>query len=82
MTPVFLTADGVPRMTIVRRPSVGASMLGGSITVPPTPCTHAPARPVHPWTGEDATAGTVAVVGAGQDGPAARRPVRRTTAGP
>jgi nucleotide sugar dehydrogenase len=55
-------------MTIVRRPSVGASMLGGSITVASAPCTHAEARPVHPWTGEDGTAGTVAVVGAGKMG--------------
>jgi nucleotide sugar dehydrogenase len=55
-------------MTIVRRPSVGASMLGGSITVPPNPCAHPPARRVSPWTGEDGTAGTVAVVGAGKMG--------------
>jgi nucleotide sugar dehydrogenase len=53
---------------IATRPSVGASMLGGSITVPSSPCTHTPARPVHPWTGEDGTAGTVAVVGAGKMG--------------
>jgi nucleotide sugar dehydrogenase len=43
-------------------------MLGGSITVPPNPCVHGPARAVHPWTGEDATTGTVAVVGAGKMG--------------
>jgi nucleotide sugar dehydrogenase len=55
-------------MKIVRRPSAGASMLGGSITVPSSPCVHAPARAVHPWTGEDGTAGTVAVVGAGKMG--------------
>ncbi len=55
-------------MSIVRRPSSGASMLGGSITVPPSPCLHAPARPVDGWTGEDGTAGTVAVVGAGKMG--------------
>jgi nucleotide sugar dehydrogenase len=53
---------------IVTRPSVGASMLGGSITVPSRPCTHEPARPVHPWTGAEGTAGTVAVVGAGKMG--------------
>ena len=53
---------------ITTRPSVGASMLGGSITVPSSPCTHAPARAVHPWTGEEGTAGTVAVVGAGKMG--------------
>jgi nucleotide sugar dehydrogenase len=50
------------------RPSVGASMLGGSITVQPRPCTHQPARPVHPWVGEEGTAGSVAVVGAGKMG--------------
>ena len=55
-------------MTIVRRPSVGASMLGGSIAVAANPCRHAPARAVHPWTGEEGTAGTVAVVGAGKMG--------------
>jgi nucleotide sugar dehydrogenase len=53
---------------IVLRPSVGASMLGGSIAVPPQPCTHGPARSVAPWTGEQGTAGTVAVVGAGKMG--------------
>ena len=53
---------------VVSRPSVGASMLGGSITVPPQPCTHGPARAVSPWAGEDGTAGTVAVVGAGKMG--------------
>ena len=53
---------------IVTRPSVGASMLGGSIKLPPQPCTHGPARPVTPWTGEEGTAGTVAVVGAGKMG--------------
>lgn len=55
-------------MSIVRRPTAGASMLGGSITVPPSPCVHAPARPVDAWTGEPGTAGTVAVVGAGKMG--------------
>ena len=53
---------------IVTRPTVGASMLGGSITLPPQPCTHAPARPASPWTGEEGTVGTVAVVGAGKMG--------------
>jgi len=43
-------------------------MLGGSIHVTPNPCRHAPPRAVHPWTGEDGTAGTVAVVGAGKMG--------------
>ncbi len=55
-------------MSIVGRPSVGASMLGGSIRVPASPCTHPPARQARPWTGEDGTAGTVAVVGAGKMG--------------
>ena len=55
-------------MTIVGRPSVGATMLGGSIAAAASPCRHGPARAVHPWVGEDATAGTVAVVGAGKMG--------------
>ncbi len=55
-------------MTIVRRPSVGASMLGGSIRLATSPCVHPPARRTSPWTGEDGTAGTVAVVGAGKMG--------------
>jgi nucleotide sugar dehydrogenase len=53
---------------IVSRPSVGASMLGGSIKLPPQPCTHGAARRVSPWTGEEGTAGSVAVVGAGKMG--------------
>jgi nucleotide sugar dehydrogenase len=55
-------------VTIVARPSVGASMLGGSIHVTPNPCRHAASRAVDPWIGEDGTAGTVAVVGAGKMG--------------
>ena len=55
-------------MTIVGRPSVGASMLGGSIHVAPNPCRHAEAHIVHRWTGEESTAGIVAVVGAGKMG--------------
>jgi nucleotide sugar dehydrogenase len=43
-------------------------MVGGSIALPPNPCSHAPARSVRPWAGEDGTAGTVAVVGAGKMG--------------
>ncbi len=43
-------------------------MLGGSIRVAPAPCRHAPARAARPWTGEDGTSGTVAVVGAGKMG--------------
>ncbi len=53
---------------IVLRPSVGASMLGGSISVAPQPCAHGPARTVSPWTGAEGTAGTAAVVGAGKMG--------------
>lgn len=53
---------------IVDRPSVGASLLAGGIRIPPRPCRHAPARSVHPWAGEEGTAGTVAVVGAGKMG--------------
>lgn len=55
-------------MSIVSRPTTGPSLLGGSIELPVAPCTHAPARSVSPWTGEDGTAGTVAVVGAGKMG--------------
>jgi nucleotide sugar dehydrogenase len=55
-------------MTIVHRPSTGASMLGGSIRLAASPCVHPPARRASPWTGEDGTAGTVAVVGAGKMG--------------
>ncbi|MCU0479039.1 MAG: nucleotide sugar dehydrogenase [Chloroflexi bacterium] len=55
-------------MTIVRRPSVGTSLLGGSIHLAPRPCAHPPARAISPWTGEDGTAGSVAVVGAGKMG--------------
>jgi nucleotide sugar dehydrogenase len=54
---------------IVARPTTtGPSLLGGSIELPLAPCTHAVARPVAPWTGEEGTAGTVAVVGAGKMG--------------
>jgi nucleotide sugar dehydrogenase len=56
-------------MTIVRRPtSTGASMLGGSIELPPQKCRHVESRQVRPWTGEQGTSGTVAVVGAGKMG--------------
>ncbi len=55
-------------MSIVRSPSVGTSMLGGSIHVPVNPCRHPEAHLVHRWTGEEATAGIVAVVGAGKMG--------------
>ena len=43
-------------------------MLGGSIVLPAHGCSHGPARPVSPWTGETGTAGTVAVIGAGKMG--------------
>ncbi len=55
-------------MTIVARPSVGTSLLGGSIHLAPNPCRHPVARAVPAWNGEDGTAGTVAVVGAGKMG--------------
>jgi len=55
-------------MTIVRRPSASASLLGGTIALPENPCRHAEPRRVAPWTGEEGTAGTVAVVGAGKMG--------------
>jgi len=54
---------------IVARPTnTGPSLLGGSIELPVAPCEHAAARPVAPWTGEEGTSGTVAVVGAGKMG--------------
>lgn len=54
---------------IVRRPTQsGPSLLGGTIELPPRPCTHEPPSPTSPWTGEPGTAGTVAVVGAGKMG--------------
>jgi nucleotide sugar dehydrogenase len=56
-------------MTISSRPSATApSLLGGSIEVTPNPCRHPEARRVAPWVGEDGTAGTVAVIGAGKMG--------------
>jgi nucleotide sugar dehydrogenase len=56
-------------MTITTRPTLtGPSLLGGSIELPPNPCSHAPARTVAPWTGERGTSGVVAVVGAGKMG--------------
>jgi UDP-N-acetyl-D-mannosaminuronate dehydrogenase len=50
------------------RPSTTSSLLGGSISLPPSPCRHGAARLVSPWVGEPGTAGTVAVVGAGKMG--------------
>ena len=55
-------------MTITNRPSSTANLAGGSITSEPNPCRHPFARPVRPWRGEPATAGIVAVVGAGKMG--------------
>ncbi|HYX10811.1 MAG TPA: nucleotide sugar dehydrogenase [Candidatus Acidoferrum sp.] len=56
-------------MTITTRPTAaGASLLGGSIELPPSACRHQPAQPVEPWTGQEGTAGTVGVVGAGKMG--------------
>lgn len=56
-------------MSIVTRPSTGASLAGGSIVLPVNECRHAlPPRRVSPWVGESGTAGTVAVVGAGKMG--------------
>jgi nucleotide sugar dehydrogenase len=56
-------------MSIVSRPSTGASLLGGSIVLPTNECRHQlPPRRVAPWTGEPGTAGVVAVVGAGKMG--------------
>ncbi|MEW5992574.1 MAG: nucleotide sugar dehydrogenase [Chloroflexota bacterium] len=56
-------------MSIVSRPSSGASLLGGSIVLPVNDCHHAlPPVSVSPWAGEPGTAGTVAVVGAGKMG--------------
>ncbi len=56
-------------MSIVDRPSTGSSLLGGSIVLPVNECRHAlPPRRVSPWGGEQGTAGTVAVVGAGKMG--------------
>ncbi len=56
-------------MSIVTRPSGGASLLGGSIVLPANPCAHEmPPRRVNPWIGESGTVGTVAVIGAGKMG--------------
>jgi len=55
-------------MSIVTRPSVGGSLVGGAIALPLNPCVHPTARLVASWTGEPDTAGTVAVVGAGKMG--------------
>ncbi|MBI2763956.1 MAG: nucleotide sugar dehydrogenase [Chloroflexi bacterium] len=56
-------------MSIVTRPSAGATLLGGSIVLPANACPHTlPPRRVSPWIGGPGTAGTVAVVGAGKMG--------------
>jgi len=53
---------------IVRSPGAGASLVGGSIELPPSPCTHGRPRVVTPWEGDPDTVGIVAVVGAGKMG--------------
>jgi nucleotide sugar dehydrogenase len=55
-------------MRIVGRPTVEASVLGGTITLAEPACQHGPARAVSPWVGDEGTAGRVAVVGAGKMG--------------
>ena len=55
-------------MTIRTSPTTAATLIGGTIDLPETTCTHEPARSVTPWTGEPGTAGTVTVVGAGKMG--------------
>ena len=56
-------------MTITSRPSGGAaSLLGGSIELPPNQCRHGQPSRATPWIGTPGTAGTVAVVGAGKMG--------------
>ncbi len=55
-------------MTITTRPTSSTSVLGGTISLPESPCLHDAARRVAPWTGQPGTVGTVAVVGAGKMG--------------
>jgi nucleotide sugar dehydrogenase len=56
-------------MTVTDRPLVAVpSMLGGSIELPSHPCTHPAPRRVAPWSAEEGTVGTVAVIGAGKMG--------------
>jgi nucleotide sugar dehydrogenase len=55
-------------MTVVSRPTRVVSFLGGAITPPVNPCTHAAPRTVVPWTGEPGTVGRAVVVGAGKMG--------------
>ena len=55
-------------MSVTTRPSIGASLLGGSIELPTMPCRHDEPRAVAPWRGEPGTVGRVAVVGAGKMG--------------
>ena len=66
-------------MTIVRRPSVGASMLGGSIHVPPNPCRHAAPRAVRtgerPYVDGEDGAWAVVMATALLDAAASGRPV-------
>ena len=56
-------------MTITSRPSAAAaSLLGGSIELPPNQCRHGEPSRATPWHGAPGTVGTVAVVGAGKMG--------------
>ncbi len=56
-------------MTITSRPSAAAaSLLGGSIELPPNQCRHGEPSRATPWLGAPGTVGTVAVVGAGKMG--------------
>jgi nucleotide sugar dehydrogenase len=55
-------------MTITDRPSSSTSALGGTAVVQERGCVHPEPRTVSPWVGEDATAGSVVVVGAGKMG--------------
>ena len=55
-------------MSIVRRPSRTADILGGGGTLTPNDCAHGPTQAVSPWRGGPGTTGTVAVVGAGKMG--------------
>jgi len=56
-------------MTIVHRPSSLSSSASGEPLEPASrACRHGPARQIRPWAGAPGTAGTVAVIGAGQTG--------------
>ena len=55
-------------MTIQAQPTTASTMIGGTVDLPESACSHEPARFVTPWTGEPGTSGTVTVVGAGKMG--------------